>query len=542
MEILINNSEFKLTEISYLDINDTSKNKSILESHRYLNKGIFSGPANNTDLWTYITFNTLLEAINVKKVKADSNNRYFIIERGTTNIVNKEYTNEEIGIMSGIARVLISEHSSKLTIYRKLELLEGLLRSIGRTTPLTQFYTFGIKLDITCQNIYKALEINNLLKDEKIDKESLSYPLYRGGKRYSIYELVNDLIEDNSFILDTKNFKLISPKTNTEKISTSRISDEWCRVLGKTENKKRANISISFLANILAEIPENNVGIEPGPMHLTAPRKICIIKDGLLINPELIVKVNSKKLQQKLVGAGIIKERLLYNNELALDLTKLPIINRNKLKVNIFDVAQTEVRYTISSIACEYLERRIYMRDKKLEACPEKLPKPKKSEKEKYLESLGIYGSYLNPTKVKTEVNSKYLVNEISGKIYDMSSRYYSDEVYRYCNSSLQSKCNPVVKDFLTCLDDCLKTHSLDELNEMWIKKHKEYEKRLRDLKFRLLFGRTFKFKCLGQKKLDYSVNYNKITVPILLSNKTVSVGWKFETKNAYNYDFKQCK
>ena len=375
---------------------------------------------------------------------------YFIIERGTTNKVNREYTNEEIGIMSGVARVLISEHHSKLTVYRKLELLEGLLRSIGRVTPLTKFYTLGYRLENTCQDIFKSLEIKNLLKDEKINKESLSYPLYRGRKRYSIYELVNDLIEDNSFILDTKNFKLISPKTSNAKVSTERIPDEWCRVLGKTENKKRANISINFLANILVEIPENNVGIEPGPMHVTAPRKICIIKDGLLINPELIVKVNSKGLQQKLVGTGIVKERLLYKNELALDLTKLPIINRSKLKVDIFDVAQTEVRYTMSSIACEYLERRIYMRDKKVSTCPERLPKPNKSDREKYLENLGIYGSSLCPTKVKTESNSTYLVNEVSGKIYDMSSRYYSDEVYLYCNSSLQSKCNPVIKDFLT--------------------------------------------------------------------------------------------
>ena len=56
MEILINNSEFKLTEISYLDINDTSKNKSILNSHRYLSKGIFNGPAEDTNAWEYTTF------------------------------------------------------------------------------------------------------------------------------------------------------------------------------------------------------------------------------------------------------------------------------------------------------------------------------------------------------------------------------------------------------------------------------------------------------------------------------------------------------
>jgi len=539
MEILINNSEFKLTEINYLDLNDVKNNGSKLENYRYLSKGIISGPADNTDIWTYKTFGEILIPINIYKTPAISKNKYFIIERGKTNIVDKDYTNEEISIMSGIARALILENKSKLTIYRKLELLEGLLRSIGRVTPLKEFYTFGDRLDNTYQSIIKSLEINNLLKDKKIDKRSLSYPLYRGGKRYSIYELINDLIEDKSFILDTKDFKLVSSKTINEKVNTKRVSDEWCRIIGKTGNKTRANMSIDFLANILVEIPENNVGIEPGKIiHVTAPRKICIIRDGLLINSKLIIKVNSKKLQQKLVGARIIKERLLYKNELVLDLTKLPIINRNKLKVDIFDVAQTEVRYTMSSIACEYLKRRIYMRDKKVSTCPERLPKPKKSDIEKYLENLGIYGSSLCPTKVKTESNSTYLVNEVSGKIYDMTSRYYSDEVYYYFNNI--SKCNQVVKDFLIELDNCLKTNSLDELNEVWSKKHKEYEKRLRDLKFRLLFGRTFNFKCTtNQKKVDYSLYFNKVSVPIPLSNKSVSVGWKFETKNAYSYDFR---
>ena len=527
MEILVNNSRFKLTEINYLEINDTTNNKSTLECYKCLSKGVILGTASNTDSWMYISFYNLIYAVNVKKQQIPSDYKAFIIERCKVNGTS-EYTEEEIKIMSGVARALIKERQSKLTVYGKLELLEGLLRAIGKAKPILHLYTFGDPLSNTYDKIYKSLHTTQLLKDEKVNSELLSFPSYQGRKRYSIYQLVNDLIEDSSFILDTNNFALISPKANNQKVSTERATNEWCRVLGKTENKRRTNLSIDFLANILAEIPENNVGIEPGKLHLTAPRKICIIKDGILLNKELIVKVNSKRLQQRLIGSGIVKERLLYKNELILDLTKLPIINRDKLKVNIFDVAQTEVRYTFSSIACDYLDRLIYMRDTKSKTCPEELPKPKKSEKEKYLESLGIYGNCLYAKRVKTESNVKYRVNELSGQIYDFPT-YYSSDVYLYCN---KLKCNPTIEAFLKDIDENIKVCSIDELKKEWEEKHKGYEARLRDLKFRLLFGRTLNF-----NRIDYSNKSNKIEVPVC--GKKVSVGWKFSAKDVYAYDIR---
>lgn len=532
MEILVNRSRFKLTEINYSRINDLTNNKSTLESYKCLSKGVILGPSSNTDSWQYKSFYHILE--DVKKNPVPSNYRAFIIERSNINGITEEYTEEEIKIMSGIARALITEGQSKLTVYGKLELLEGLLRAIGHEKPLSNFYTFGKPLYNVYNEVYNSLNTTQLLKDEKVNVE-LSFPLYQGRKRYSIYQLVNDLIEDNSFILDTNNFALISPKASNKKVNTERVSNEWCRILGKTENKKRANLSIDFLANILAEIPENSIGIEPGKMHLTAPRKICIVKDGILINSEIIVKVNSKRLQQRLISSGVVKEKLLYKNELLLDLTKLPIINRDKLKVNIFDIAQTEVRYTFSSIACNYLDRLIYMRDRKLTSCPEKLPEPEKSEKEKYLENLGIYGNCLYSKRVKTESNASYRVIEVSGKIYDIPS-YYSEDIYLYCN---KLKCNHVIESFLKSIDNDAKTKSLAELKISWDNKYKKYEARLRDLKFRLLFGRTFNFRYIG-KKTDYSKASNKIRVSIdNVSGLNVSVGWKFDNKTIYSYDIR---
>ena len=275
------------------------------------------------------------------------------------------------------------------------------------------------------------------------------------------------------------------------------------------------------------------MGIEPGKLHITAPRKICIIKDGILINPEISVKVNSNKLQKKLVSTGIVKSKLLYKNELTLDLSKLPIITRDKLKINVFDLAQTEVKYTFSSIACNYLERLVYMRDKKLTTCPKKLQEPEKSEKEKFLEKLGIYENRLYSTKVKTEANSKYLANEVSGVIEGMNTRYYSDDILSYCN---KTKCNLVIENFLKNIDKELKFTPLDDLYEVWREEHSKQEKKLRDLKFRLLLGRTFKFKCISNKK-DFSTTSNKLEV--FVYGESVKVYWRFNTVNVYNYDHK---
>ena len=533
MEILVNNSRFKLTEISYIGIHDRTNNKSILKNCSYLSKGVVLGPTNDTDSWSYENLDSILTKINVKNQELPKDYRLFVLERSKTNKVDREYTIDEVKIMSGVCRALITEGHSKLTVYRKLELIEGLVRAIGRAKPLLHLYTYGSKLPDTYQKIYKSLQTTELLKDEKVNKDLFGFPSYQGGRRYSIYELINDLVEDNSFILDTNNFKLISPIAKNEKVETERASDEWCRVLGKTGNKKRANLSIDFLANLLAEIPENNVGIEPGKLHVTAPRKICIVKDGVVINSEIAVKVNSKRLQQKLIGTGIVKERLLYKNELILDLSKLPIITRSKLKISMFDVAQTEVRYTFSSMACSYLERLIYMRDRKLTSCPEKLQEPEKSEKEKFLEKLGIYGTKLYTTRVKTESNSKYLANEVSGVIDGINTRYYSHDIYLYCN---RMKCNAIIEGFLRGIDKSLITASLDDLYEEWKRRHKEQETKLRDLKFRLLLGRTFKFRCENIKK-DYSVMSNKIEVPVY--GEKVKVYWKFDTKNVYNYDLR---
>jgi hypothetical protein len=423
--------------------------------------------------------------------------------------------------------------SCLVSVYTKLELIEGLVRAIGLATPLLHLYTYGDKLQDTYQRLYTSLDTIYLLNDKKVDKELFGFPTYHGGKRYSIYELINDLVEDESFILDTNNFKLISPIAKNETVETERASDEWCRVLGKTGNKKRANLSIDFLANLLVDIPENKVGIEPGKLHITAPRKICIIKDGILINPEISVKVNSNKLQKKLVSAGIVKNKLLYKNELTLDLSKLPIITRDKLKINVFDLAQTEVKYTFSSIACNYLERLVYMRDKKLTTCPKKLQEPEKSEKEKFLEKLGVYGNRLYSTKVKTEANSKYLANEVSGVIEGMNTRYYSDDILSYCN---KSKCNLVIENFLKNIDKELTFTPLNDLYEEWRKEHSKQERKLRDLKFRLLLGRTFRFKCISNKK-DFSTTSNKIEV--FVYGESVKVYWRFNTVNVYNYDHK---
>lgn len=99
------------------------------------------------------------------------------------------------------------------------------------------------------------------------------YPkIYSDYNKYSISRLITDLIEDNASILINPEligeYKRLSPKKVDSNTAVTYQKDKWAKVTGTIGNKRRANLGICFDTNVVVNIPENTVGIEPGEKNI----------------------------------------------------------------------------------------------------------------------------------------------------------------------------------------------------------------------------------------------------------------------------------
>lgn len=155
---------------------------------------------------------------------------------------------------------------------------------------------------------------------------------------------------------------------------------------GTIGNKRRANLGICFDTNVVVNIPENTVGIEPGEKTYKTRQSICLVKDGLL-NQSLIGVMISNKLAGKFKRLGIIKSELVFSGEYLIDISSLPVVTKCAIRdISSYYLSRLEVKYKLAAIANEYIQ----------EYYPEKVTLDPKIE---FLKSLGIVGDYYFPKK-----------------------------------------------------------------------------------------------------------------------------------------------
>lgn len=126
--------------------------------------------------------------------------------------------------------------------------------------------------------------------------------------RYSIYQLIKDLVKDGSSISINPDFIKYTRISLSKR--PERIKEDWAKVISMQGNKYRANVGILCKP-------------ETGSFY-----SMCLVKDGAVHTKTLVVKINDSRLRRKLYSAGLVFDSLVFGDELILDLTKVPVISK----------------------------------------------------------------------------------------------------------------------------------------------------------------------------------------------------------------------
>ena len=224
----------------------------------------------------------------------------YILEKTKEVVDRGEYNIDEIKIL--LKFLSVSINTIKIPRYT-----EFLVRALNDESISSRFYNNVDYESLKCRISY--------LKDNpemyKWGTERIYSEQYN-KRRYSIYQLVNDLVSDKSEICIDHEI------TDYKKISIGFIDSKkedgiWGKIIYKQGNKERANLGITYK-------------LSTGVLS-----SMCLVRDGGVWTKTIIVKVNSPRLKQRLYGAGIVWGTLISKNELILDLTKLPIIGKQYL-------------------------------------------------------------------------------------------------------------------------------------------------------------------------------------------------------------------
>ena len=418
---------------------------------------------------------------------------YYVIAKTDIKDSKVTYTEEERERLVSVLSGLISEF--------KIDTAEIICHAIGNKELLNTFYSDYGKMEDTKKLCCKLVEDGKIPITKNI---SSKFPVQYQRPKYSIYELAQDLIKDKASICTDS--ELISG--SYEKISrglkktSDFVEGSWNPITGQSFNKTRANLNLNYMCSVKVEIPENEVGVKSGPKELKTLKSICLVKDGKVCNSSFGIRIHSKVLERKLKSIGIIKESLVYSGDYLINIETLPVISKSKSSnIRSFDLALAEINYRLSDIALEYLRRRQYKESKGLKVLPEKI-ESEKTPQEEYLESLGIYGDYFYPDKKVGRVSKVYDTVELIANIKTIPTKdTCTKNITRMLNGF--GKTNVFVTDFINTvvIPDIDKGIPYSELIQKWEDKKNKNKYLIRDLKFRLITGKSMKVCVHGSHK-----------------------------------------
>lgn len=295
-----------------------------------------------------------------------------------------EYEREVISSIINLIRVDVSEVKDWQKMYELIQVLEVLVRCLRNGDLNKQFYNKKIS-NLTA----KALKPDIASYQDK----SLAF---KSGK-YDVLDVINILLEseDDVFINlgydynidEVRNITIASHRSNELKES------DWVKLVrfGKLGNKIRSNISIAYLIPAEIEIPKNKVGIPEGKFETVRKLHLCIIKDGYYWKDYLTVRV-SPKVYDKLKRTGIEMEELT-EGEYILSLKSLPLYSKKRFNPTIL----SEVGNILGELRDLKWKKYLYLESKDY----------KKTEKEKFLESLGIVDGICEKRSEKSEASKQ---------------------------------------------------------------------------------------------------------------------------------------
>ena len=360
--------------------------------------------------------------------------------------------------------------------------------------------------------------------DYKVGEElEVSSRVYKFGKRYSIYQLAKDLVNDHAKICIDQDlvgkYKRITASKTEKPEEIQYNMDLWQDVEGLIGNKSRANLSLQYTCLVDVEIPENKYGIKPGTMrNLKCIRTFNLVRDGVRNMPYIAVAV-SKDLMRKLKGTKAVGMNLIYKNHILLDLSKLPVISRHDIKkYSVNNLAETEVQKYIADIAVDYYSR----------LANKQYKEPKKVKRitpaEKFLQSLGIYEDTYYPEREKNvKEGYDYQAVELQSHVGGDLPVDNFNTICTYIAGG-QAK-NKKQKSIFFILDN-IKGQGKDLA--YWSDQQKELQKKLRDIKFHLILSKNV----LVQEKKKKPYLCSVVPSVSIFGSKEFSgtVKWNFKT------------
>ena len=470
-DIWINNEKIMLKNLKYLRGVTTVELKRDLKRTLRYQKLFLIGPGND-----YITVDLSGKVGNIS-VSPNYDEAYVIVRTG----IMKEVVYEESDIR--IIKCII-HHFSGI----KPEITEKFCKAIGYNILSDYHGAYGLK---------GLGEFRSVLFKKDPIKVGRPEVLCYGRPRYSIVSLVSDFLEVSDLQIFTDpeligRYKRISRKMID---GSTVLHDKWAKFMGVSGNRTRANISINTLSRVGVEIPENDKGVESGRVELDAIRSFTLVVDGKLNMEELGFKTSDTKLIGKLKRLGVI-EPMLFEGEYVVNLTKLPIFSKRP-PLPSSRLAYSEFKVRESEVKARYVSLLLYRQERKLKELPRKIKEPEeeKSERIKFLESLGIFGSMYYPEKTKTgSSTSSYQTLEVIGKVSGIPSDLYPN-LRNYINtgSCKNAVIMEALKDLAGLRNESDPEKLKDELRKVENEK-KKWVKDLRSLKFRMITGKTLTF------------------------------------------------
>lgn len=289
-------------------------------------------------------------------------------------------------------------------------------------------------------------------------------------------------------------------------------------------NKRRANLSLTYSMDTKVGIPVNPYDIIPGVYTFKKKSAICIIKDSILHQKYLGVKV-SKTLEKKLKRTKVLVGDLLGEGEFLIDFSKLPVVSKDWIReVSKSHLGKLEVQYILSKIILKYIN---FIWEKNREE--------KKSDKKLFLESLGIYGEYYKGCKNENDPYNEdiptypviELISRISAENVNIWEGYDETQYKLYHDLTKRSQTSRWLRELFDSInidENCSK--NLEEFKNKWISCRNSYGNEIRERVFDLIMSKTFYF-------TEGYIERNNVRVK-LIENKDfyVRVNWIFKSRD----------
>jgi hypothetical protein len=328
----------------------------------------------------------------------------------------------------------------------------------------------------------------------------------------------------------------IAKELEEKKINTTFIETDKERGYSLSDlvwNEERANLSVRIKIDGKVTLPKNNFGIDDVASYRY--KTYTLIKDGILNVTKLPVSY-SADLAAWLAEVGVSYE--VKDNVVVVDLSSLPIINRNMIK-NISAVELGKLEWELVSLQADAKVYGDYRKNL--------FPKTSKSfadmlgqECADWLKEIGItdYNGYAPKTQDAESTDfymSVNLITKIKGisslpKVSDVLAKIKSNSTLKTSELLMSNAINEVEavlnsKENIASNNEILEKFIIAKVNEA-VSRKRFVQQKIAETKFAIILSKKWfkEFKTFDDNKLSFNIDGQNIEFTFDLTEKEVKI------------------